>query len=90
MPACHPWHPFPGARFSVARRSANGAPVPGTAIVVTSTAQARFSLRLPAGTYLLTPLPQRSTRGGTRLTVRVREGTVTTTLVRFLGYPQML
>jgi hypothetical protein len=88
--ACHPWRPFPGARFSVARRSASGAPVPGTAIVVTSTAQARFSLRLGVGSYLVTPLPQRSTRGGARLAVRVREGAVTLALVRFLGFPQML
>jgi hypothetical protein len=88
-PPCNPWRPFPRARFSLARRSTAGTPVPGTAVVVTSTAQARFNVRLDAGTYIVTPLPQRNTRGGPRLTIRVRAGAATTALVRFLGFPQM-
>lgn len=88
-PTCKPWHAFPHARFSVARRSTTGAPVPATAVVVTSNAQAHFSLRLDAGTYLVTPLTQRSTHGGPRLTVRVRAGARSAVLVRFEGYPRM-
>lgn len=88
-PACNPWHTLPHAKFSLSRRSTGGVPVPGTAVVVTSNSLGRFSMRLDTGTYLLTPLPRPSSRGGTRVTVRVRAGRVTTALVRFLGYPQM-
>ncbi len=88
-PSCKPWHSFPRARFSISRRSTNGVPVPGTAVVVTSNAQGHFSVRLDVGLYLVTPLQQRNTHGGKRLTVRVRAGNATTALVRFLGYPQM-
>jgi hypothetical protein len=88
-PTCHPWHAFPNARFSISRRSTSGNPVPGTAVVVTSNPRAQFRVRLGAGSYLLTPLPQHNTRGGTRVTVHVRAGATTTALVRFVGYPQM-
>jgi len=88
-PSCNPWHPFEHARFSVARRSTTGAPVPATAVVVTSNAQAHFSVRLDSGTYVVTPLPQHNTHGGPRLTVRVRTGATTTVLVRFDGFPRM-
>ena len=88
-PSCNPWHAFPNARFSIARRSTDGNPVPATAVVVTSNAHAHFSVRLTSGTYLVTPLPQHNTRGGPRLTVRVRANAATTVLVRFVGYPQM-
>ena len=88
-PTCNPWHAFSNAKFSVARRSTTGAPVPATAVVVTSDAHAHFSIRLSAGTYVVTPLPQRNTHGGPRLTVRVRAGLTTTALVRFVGYPRM-
>ena len=88
-PSCKPWHSFPSARFSISRRSTAGQPVPGTARVVTSNALGRFSMRLDAGSYLLTPLAQRNTRGGKRVIVTVRSGQVTAALVRFLGYPQM-
>lgn len=88
-PACNPWHDFPSARFSISRRSTTGTPVPGTAVVVTSNAQAKFRVRLGVGTYLVTPLPQHNTHGGPRLTLRVRAGAVTTALVRFVGYPRM-
>ena len=46
-------------------------------------------MRVDAGSYLLTPLAQRNTRGGKRVIVTVRSGQVTAALVRFLGYPQM-
>ena len=88
-PGCNPWRPFAHARFSVAQRSASGTPIPGTRRTVTSDAHGRFRLLLPAGAYVITPLPQRNTHGGTRLTVQVRAGESTTTLVRFLGFPQM-
>jgi hypothetical protein len=88
-PSCNPWRPFPGARFSISRRSTNGTPIAATAVTVTSNGRARFNVRLDAGTYMVTPLPQHNTRGGTRLIIRVRAGTVTTALVRFRGYPLM-
>lgn len=88
-PTCHPWHAFPHARFSISRRSTDGNPVPGTAVVVTSDAQARFTVRLDGGSYVITPLPQHNTHGGARLVVRVRADATTTALVRFIGYPQM-
>jgi hypothetical protein len=86
---CNPWHLFPFARFSISRRSTGGVPVPGTAVVVTSNARASFSLRLDAGSYLVTPLPQHNTHGGPRLSLRVDAGATTRVLVRFLGFPQM-
>lgn len=89
LPTCKPWHAYPNAKFSVARRSTTGAPVPATAVIVTSNARAHFSVRLAAGSYLVTPLPQHNTHGGPRLTVRVRAGMTTTVLVRFVGYPRM-
>jgi hypothetical protein len=88
-PGCNPWRAFAHARFSLARRSASGDPLPGTQRIVTSDARGRFALRLPAAAYLITPLPQRHTHGGTRLSVQVRAGESTTTLVRFIGFPQM-
>ena len=88
-PGCNPWRPFAHARFSLAQRSAFGDPNPGTHRAVTSDARGRFALRLPVGTYLITPLAQRHTHGGTRVIVQVRAGESTTTLVRFDGFPQM-
>jgi hypothetical protein len=88
-PSCNPWRPFAHARFSLARRSASGNPTPGTHRAVTSDARGRFALRLPVGTYLITPLSQRHTHGGTPVIVQVRAGESTTTLVRFYGFPQM-
>jgi hypothetical protein len=83
-PPCHPWRPFPHARFTVARSA-----TPGKTTLVRSNANARFSIRLATGTYLVTPLPQGNARGGPRLNVRIRAGLATTVLVRFEGFPQM-
>jgi hypothetical protein len=88
-PGCNPWRAFAHARLSLAQRSASGDPIAGTRRIVRSDARGRFALRLPVGSYLITPLPQRNTHGGTRLTVQVRAGESTTTLVRFIGFPQM-
>jgi hypothetical protein len=88
-PACNPWHTYPSARFSVSRRTTGGLPVPGTAVLVISNLNGRFSLRLSPGTYLVTPLPGGNTHGGRRLTVQVRPGAATTILVHFVGFPQM-
>jgi hypothetical protein len=88
-PGCNPWRPFAHGRFSLAQRSASGKAILGTSRIVTSDAHGHFQLLLPAGPYLITPLPQRHTHGGTRLTVRIRAGESTTTLVRFNGFPQM-
>jgi hypothetical protein len=89
-PSCDPWRVFAHARFSVAREAADGAPIPSTTRLVVSDGQGRFSLRLPAGRYTVTPLPQAHTRGGTRLRVRAEAGAVTRVLVRFQGFPMML
>lgn len=88
-PTCKPWHAYPNAKFSVARRSTTGAPIPATAVVVTSNARGHFSVRRAVGSYIITPLAQHNTHGGPRLTVRVRAGMTTTVLVRFAGYPRM-
>ncbi len=88
-PGCNSWRPFAHARFSLAQRASRGDPIPGTRRVVTSDTRGRFVLRLRVGSYLITPLPQRHTDGGTRVTVHVRAGESTTTLVRFDGFPQM-
>jgi hypothetical protein len=88
-PPCNPWRPFAHARFSLGQRSADGGPKPGTGRTVISNVRARFSLRVPPGTYVITPLPQSHTHGGSRLVVRVRNGVTTAPLVRFIGFPQM-
>jgi hypothetical protein len=88
-PGCNPWRPYAHARFSLAQRSADGGPIPGTRRTLTSNAGGRFSLRVSVGTYLITPLPQRHTHGGKRVVIQVRAGESTTTLVRFIGFPQM-
>jgi hypothetical protein len=88
-PPCNPWRPFPLARFTVARRSVTGDPLPGTTVLVRSDATAHFRLRLHVGSYLITPLRQANARGGALLTVRIRAGTATTALVRFFGFPMM-
>ena len=87
-PSCNPWQLFPNARFSISRRATDGTPVPMTAIVVTSHANARFSVRLDVGSYLITPFAQHLTDGGPHLTVRVRASGVTTVTVRFVGFPR--
>ena len=88
-PSCNPWRPFAHARFSLAQRASRGDPIPGTRRAVTSDARGRFVLRLPAGSFLITPLPQQNTHGGTPVIVHVRAGESTITLVRFEGFPQM-
>ena len=86
VPGCNPWHPLRRARFAVAASSGY------TPLVVVSTASGRFSVSLPAGHYVVTPLaqPARHTNGGKRLIVQVRSGRTTRILVRFEGYPRML
>ena len=89
-PGCDPWRPFPHARFTVARRSASGNPISSTRQTVTSDAQGHFELLLPAGAYVITPLPQPQTHGGNRVNAQVRAGESTAVLVRFTGFPQMV
>lgn len=89
-PSCHPWRTFAHARFRVALDAANGEPIPGSGRLVVSDANGRFSVRLAAGGYTVTPLPQAHTRGGARLKVRVEAGGVRRILVRFQGYPLMV
>ena len=89
-PACNPWRSFAHARFSVALEAADGSPLLNTKRLVVSDSQGRFILRLPAGSYTVTPLAQAHTHGGTPLRVRVEADTLTRVLVRFQGFPMML
>jgi hypothetical protein len=88
-PPCNPWRAFPHARFSLVQYPSRGSTLPGTRRAITSDARGRFVLRLPAGSYLITPLRERQTHGGDRVIVHVGAGKTTTTLVRFDGFPQM-
>jgi hypothetical protein len=88
-PGCNPWRPFAHAHFELAERGANGAIEPGTRRLVSSNQLGRFALRLRVGSYLLTTVPQRNTRGGTNLSVRVQADQTSTVLVRFTGFPLM-
>jgi hypothetical protein len=71
------------------QRSADGGLIPASRRTVISDARARFSLLLPVGSYVITPLPQSHTHGGKPLVVQVRAGVLTTAPVRFIGFPQM-
>ena len=81
-PGCNPWRPFVHARLTVAGN--------GIKRVVLSDDRGRFTLVLPVGGYSVTPLSQKNTRGGPRLTVRVSSGTTTWVRVRFVGFPMMV
>jgi hypothetical protein len=81
-PGCNPWRPLAHARLTVAGN--------GIKRVVLSDERGRFTLVLPVGGYLVTPLPQKNTRGGPRLTVRVSAGKTTWIRVRFVGFPMMV
>ena len=83
-PSCNPWRTFAQARFSV-----SPSPAGGRVITVVSGSLGGFSLRLPPGSYMVTPLPESHTRGGTTLQVRIRAGALTQILVRFQGFPMM-
>src|SRR5437660_573152 len=80
---CNPWRPFVGAKLSVAKTDG------GPARVVVSDGTGHFSLRLLAGRYTVTPLPQAHTKGAAPVQVRVRGGLTTRILVRFEGFPMM-
>lgn len=89
-PPCEHWISFPRARFSIARLGAAGAPIAGTKRLVTSDGRGRFNLAFGTGRYQLTPVPQPHTRGGNPISVTVKAGRATWTLVRFQGLPQMV
>jgi hypothetical protein len=89
-PGCNPWHVFPNSRVSIAPVSVGGTPVPGASRVIVSGGDGRFRVRLSAGRYLVLPLPQAHTRGGTTVKVRVQTGKTTHVLVRFEGFPRMM
>ena len=86
---CERWFSFAKARFAVTRNGSDGKPTPSTRRVLVSDHNGRFSLRLPAGVYTITPLPQAHTHVGKTLTARIRTGQTTRTTIRFLGYPMM-
>lgn len=89
-PSCNPWHPFARARFAVTMNAPDGKPIAGTKRVFASDGNGRFSLRLDAGSYTVTPLPQAHTHGGSPLSVRVRTGVVVRVVVRYVGFPMMV
>ena len=86
---CEHWSALREARFSVTRETSTGA-VEGTRRIVVSDARGRFTLRLPAGSYRLAPLPQAHTTGGPLVHVVVRPSATTWALVRFEGFPKMV
>ena len=89
-PPCERWSSLPHARFTVSRLSLSGTPIPNSARLVTSNEHGRFTLPLPAGRYRLTLLALVHTHGGSPVTVAIRPGRTTWTLVRFLGFPRMV
>jgi hypothetical protein len=89
-PSCNPWHPFSHARFAVTMNAPNGKPIVSTRRVFVSDANGRFSLRLDAGSYTLTPLPQAHTHGGSPVRVQVRIGAVKRLVLRYIGFPMMV
>ncbi len=90
QPSCESWHAFPHARFAVRQIGAKGQPLPQIIRVVVADREARFSLRLTAGDYQVTPLLQAHTSGGRKLTIHVRPSDTTRIVVRFLGTPRMV
>jgi hypothetical protein len=86
---CEHWSAFARARLAVTQNGSDGKPMASTQRVVVSDQKGRFALLLPAGVYTITPLPQTHTRGGRKLTVRLRPGATTRVTIRFLGYPMM-
>jgi hypothetical protein len=75
---CERWSSFAGARLSVDGR------------LVVGDRRGRFTLQLPAGAHVVRPLAQPHTKGGAPVVVRIRSGAVTTLVLRFAGYPQMV
>ena len=87
---CEHWSPFAHARFAVTHNGSDGNPTPSTRRVLVSDYNGRFSLRLPAGAYTITPLPQTHTHGGKALAAHVHVGQTTHATIRFFGYPAMV
>ncbi len=75
---CLRWSPFARARLSVDGR------------LVVADRGGRFTLRLSPGAHVVRPLAQPHAKAGVPVVVRIRSGAVTTLVVRFAGYPQML
>lgn len=81
---CSPWRPLAGAKVTIVRTNRAGTPLPRTARTVTSDSKGRFALRLAAGTYRVTPLPNKTARGGATVIARVVAAKVTTIVVHFV------
>jgi len=88
--ACPRWHPFSHARFTIRQVGPSGQPLPLVSRLVASDSNARFTLRLSGGDYLLTSLPQQHTRGSKSITIHIQAGHTTQVTLRYIGYPQML
>ena len=80
--SCKPTRPLPNAHFSIVKSTASGQPGPHARIVAAN-AQALFSIALPAGRYLITPLAQSGTPEGPKLALRIRAGHTTHIVVGF-------
>jgi hypothetical protein len=89
-PTCETWHFFPRARFGIRQIGPKGQPLPQIIRVVVSDRLGRFSVRLTAGGYQVTPLVQTHTSGGRKLNIQIRSDRTTRILVRFLGVPRMV
>ena len=89
-PSCKRWTRFPHGRFSISQLTNDNTTIVGTRQIITSGNRGQFTIALPSGRYLLKPLPQRNTRGGTPIHLEVRPPITSWALVRFTGYPRML
>jgi hypothetical protein len=85
--ACPRWHLFPHSRLAIRQVGPGGQPPPQIVRLVVSDANARFSVRISSGDYLLRPLAQRHTHGGKSITVHLAARVTTRVTVRFIGYP---
>ena len=88
-PPCEHWLILPRARFTIMGLGATGSPILATKRRVVSDTRGRFTLVLATGRYVLSPLPQAHTHGGSPIRVSVKPGRTTWALVRFQGFPQM-
>ena len=79
---CTPTQPLPNACLSVAKLTVSGRPGVYVHLVVAD-AHALFSVALPAGRYVITPLAQAGAPGGATVVLRVRAGHTTRVAVRF-------
>jgi len=83
--SCNPWKPLPHARFTITRLNAQGGAIAGTTRALESDADADFSLRLHAGSYLVTPAGSNESRGGGSIRIHLGTGSSATISLHFVA-----